>query len=225
MTNRLPLILVALIAIVTLISWIGDVYGLGMVNLLSADGIRWAVSSVVHNVEGAPVVQIVMAVIAIGATVDSGLVPAIVTRRMSLKQRRALIISSAVLLVCIVSICAMSIFPQSVLRSAFGTLDHSPLSQGIFALSMVTIVVTANFYGFASGRFVNLADTIKGNTAMLAHVSPCFVSLIIAAQLVACVRYTCMFDVIGVGLTIRVIITYTLYILPFVHEIWKYIRR
>ena len=41
--NRLPLTFFALTVVITVLSWVGNVYEWGVNNLLCADGIRWAV--------------------------------------------------------------------------------------------------------------------------------------------------------------------------------------
>mgnify|MGYP006329500617 FL=1 len=47
--SRLPLTFFALTVVITVLSWVGNVYEWGVNNLLCADGIRWAVANIIYN--------------------------------------------------------------------------------------------------------------------------------------------------------------------------------
>ena len=69
--HTLPFLLLILIALLTILSWIGNVYGMDVQNLLSADGIRWAVGNIFPNFNAAPIVATLISMMTLSIVIES----------------------------------------------------------------------------------------------------------------------------------------------------------
>lgn len=183
--------MLACIPLIAFLSLIGGVYGLNVCNLVSSDGLRWSVSHIVLNIGMARFQYVVFALIGLGVFVESGL-PAVVRGHWSLKQRRAFVLTVLVVIVCTSLILGMILFRGGPLLSAVGTVAHSSFLEGLPGMLVVLMIIAGNVYGYTSGRFVSLADTIDAHVSLLRAMAPYFLTLVIASELVACIRYVCM---------------------------------
>lgn len=189
MKNKLTPLLLLLLLLLSLYSWIGSACGLDVRSLYSADGLRWMFSHFVPNVSGAPWGEILIGLITISIIWHSGIIYS-VSRRASLKQKRALSLAILVLIVECVVIACLLLPPAMVLLNPFGTIAHSPFLRGLYGAMCVGIVIVCNVYGLSSGHFVTLADTIEAHVALLRQGLPLLLNVILVSQLVACLDYT-----------------------------------
>jgi len=218
--NWMPIGLLCLILLHAIISWIGNIYGWGLNNLFSQAGIRWTVTYFMFNISCAPFAEVMSALIAIGVLTESGIFGAF-SKKASLKQERALSLAMLVLIIILVVIACMVLLPNAVLLSPFGTLTDSPFSEGLWGIICVTIVVVGNVYGLASGRFFNLADTIKAHVSLLIPCLPCFLSMILTALLMESMTYS---NLIPMQSTLFTILSWCLYLLPFAVQLLQIIK-
>lgn len=193
--TRLAALLLSALFILSVISWIGDVYGWGLQSLYSADGIRWAVANALPNLRDAPMAEVMLATASLGLAAESGLIGAMVALcrpraiRLTLKQRRAL--QWAVLLsLCLLSLVLwLTFLPPYVLLGAFGTLKGSAFIEGLPALLSLLCICMALVYGGLSGRFQSFAHVLAACSAWPARLSGCFVVMLIVAEMLSCIDY------------------------------------
>ena len=213
--NWMPIALLCLILLHAIISWIGDIYGWGLNNLFSQAGIRWSVTYFIPNISCAPFAEFLAALIAMSVLTESGIFSAF-TKKASLKQQRALSLAMVVLVIIIVVLACMVLLPNAVLLSPFGTLTDSPFSEGLFGLLCVTVIIVGNVYGLSSGRFFNLADTIKAHVSLVTPCLSCFLSMMLTAVLMESMTYS---NIIMVPSTLFSVVSWCLYLIPFVAQL------
>lgn len=185
---RLPLLYSAITVLIVIVSWLGSYYGFDIRNILSAEGLRWFVENMIPNMALSPLSEIVFLLMAISVVAESGLLK-VFKGKMSPKQRRALQLTCALLLVYCLSLIALAFFSSSILLSALGTITGSPLSRGAFGLVVISLLLIGNFYGFVSGRLVTVNDFVQAHCELMRRISPFFVTVVIASQLVAVADY------------------------------------
>lgn len=117
--------------------------------------------------------------------------------RISLKQKRALQITSITLAVHVSLFVLLLLLPNASLLSAFGEFSHSPLQKGWFGLMMMIVILIGNVYGYTSGAFVNLHDFIKAHVLIFKTVAPYFIILFVASQFVCCLDFSNMLSCFG----------------------------
>ena len=159
-----------------------------MQNLLSSEGIRWAVTNMMQNFRKAPLTEIMLFVFTASLIVESG-VTSVLSRRTTLKQRRAGQVTIVVFLVSFAMLAVLTIMPDSLLLSSFGTLSHSPLLYGAYPIVLCILTFCSITYGYLSGRFLGPTDILKATTVLPVRIIGYFVAVLFAAQLVACLQY------------------------------------
>ena len=169
---------------VALFSWIGSIYGLGKVqSLLSPEGIRWELRHAMGNFVQTPALGIVMMLfLGFGITVHSGVwgtLGRIVKRGkpISRKEKRALILAGCMLLVYIIMIIGTTFAPWTMLRSVTGSLTNSPFQKGIYYLISFGVGLSGMAFGYASGRFRDDKDIIRGMSCLFSRFADYFVPL------------------------------------------------
>ena len=220
----LPLVSAALLLVVAAASWIGNIYGFGVRNLFSADGIRWEVTNFIANMQEAPFAVIFISLIALSVVARSGLLQALLQtfrRKAPLKQRRALSLVVAVLILILVIIALLLIPSGAVLRSSFGTITQSPFTRGLFGLSALTCIICGNVFGVMAGHFASLHDTLRAHTHLLFQCPCSIVSMLVTAQLCAAATYS---GIVPDSPFACNAIAALLYCLPFVIELAAAIR-
>ena len=220
--KRLPLIMLASILLVAFLSLIGGVYEWNVRSLVSSDGLRWSVSHIVSNIGMARLQYVVFALIGLGVFVESGL-PAVVRGHRSLKQRRAFMLTLLVVIVYVLLVLGMILFRGGPLLSAVGTVAHSSFLKGLPEMAVLLMIIAGNVYGYTSGRFVSLADTIDAHVALLRSMAPYFLTLVIASELVGCIRYVCAVssEVSDIYMTV---FEYVVYYLPLILHLFVFFR-
>lgn len=179
LTLYFPLVLLLALPVVAVVSWIFSIYfDMDVKSLLNSDGIRWAVSNGVNNLGDAPIVGVMLTMVCLGVLWESGLVgtASTVVREMkwsesgvSLKQRRALMLSIGVFELIIVVFLIMFLMPGALLLSAFGTFEASALSDGWVGLVALLIIIVSNVFGYSSGKLVKLSDFINAHTCVISR--------------------------------------------------------
>lgn len=200
--TRLAALLLSALFLLSVISWIGDVYDWGLQSLYSAEGIRWAVAHALTNLRGAPLTEVMLSAVCLGLTAESGFLSALAalcrplplgrrTRapRLTLKQRRALQLAALAALALLGLALWLTLFPPYVLLSAFGTLRGSAFLQGLPALLCLVCISLGMVYGGLSGRFQTFAHVLDAASAWPARLASCFVVMLIVAELLSCLDY------------------------------------
>jgi p-aminobenzoyl-glutamate transporter AbgT len=186
--NRLPLTFFALTVVVTVLSWVGNVYEWGVNNLLCADGIRWAVANIIYNFTDSPIGEIILLLLGLSVLTESGFLTFWKSAK-SIKQKRAMQITIVAIVVYFLTIFCLLFTSHAVLLSAFGTLRESAFQQGAYGLLLLGIIIAGNLYGYFSGTFSSVKDSISAHTSLILRISPYFVTAFVASEFVGSMNY------------------------------------
>lgn len=181
-------------------SWIGSIYGMENVqSLLSAEGIRWALSHVVENYVNAPALGIVLILFMGGGIgIRAGLADALrqffrrPRRQLSRKERRSLTLALGTLVVYGGVMLLLTMLPWNFLQGITGSWLHSPLSKGFVYILSVGIGLSGMVYGYASDAFRGVSDVVDGMSCLIARKASYFVSLFFVVQFFSSLDYTRM---------------------------------
>ena len=221
----IPLGCLLAILLLALFTWVGSIYGMEVVNLLSADGMRWMFSSVVPNITHSPLAMVLLGLMALSALDGSGMLYAF-RGHTNAKQKNAMVIALLVLVIFAVAVACMTLLPSAPLLNPLGTLNHSPFTRGLPSVALIFVIITADIYGYTSGRLLTIADVVKADTKLIADIAGYFLSFIIIAQMVACFDYSQVFSLFSQGDFWFQVFQYTAYFLPLIlHIIVYYIER
>ena len=197
---------------VALFSWIGSIYGLGKVqSLLSPEGIRWELRHAMGNFVQTPALGIVMMLfLGFGITVHSGVwgtLGRIVKRGkpISRKEKRALILAG-----------------WTMLRSVTGSLTNSPFQKGIYYLISFGVGLSGMAFGYASGRFRDDKDIIKGMSCLFSRFADYFVALFFIVQFFSSLMYTNLVEWVGID---SYIVSYAFHICCYLPFAWMLNRK
>lgn len=195
--NRLPLTFFALTVVITVLSWVGNVYEWGVNNLLCADGIRWAVANIIYNFTDSPIGEIILLLLGLSVLTESGFLTFWKSAK-SIKQKRAMQITIVAIVVYCLTIFCLLFTSHAVLLSAFGTLRESAFQQGAYGLLLLGIIIAGNLYGYFSGTFSSVKDSVLAHTSLILRISPYFVTAFVASEFVGSMYYV---FVIGDGMS------------------------
>lgn len=214
---------------VALFSWIGSVYGLGEVqSLLSAEGIRWELRHTVANYVQAPALGIVMILfIGLGIVWHSGIWNTLgrtVKRGMhvSHKERRALVLAGCTLLAYALLVAGAAFMPGTMLRSVIGTLGNSPLLEGIYYIVSLGVGLSGVVFGYASDRFRNDRDIVRGMSCLFSRFADYFVVLFFIVQFFASLEYTRLAEWAGID---SQLVRYAFHVCCFLPFVWMIGRK
>lgn len=202
--HQLPFLLLLAIPAVAIWSWVSSLYiDESVRSLLNSDGIRWSVSNILKNLECIPLATICSLLMCAGVLCESGLLRTVATMiiernwqegSVSLKQKRALMLTLGFVEFVAAIFILQYMFRGSLLLSAFGTYEESALSRGWLGMLVIFIISVSNMFGYASGKFVSVIDFINAHTYFIRKCSGYFIVVFIAAELIACIKYTGLLD-------------------------------
>lgn len=189
------LILAELVLILT--SWIlSATMTEGVRSLLSDVGIRWLFGSFTDIIASPLLAWLVLLLIAFGSFQKSGLFQALshqahFRRSMPLnyRDRLALRVALAFLLIYIGIILLLTMLPHAVLLSATGSLYPSPFSHSLVPIISFGIIVFSVSFGMMSGRLQTLADILSALTYGIEKASWIFILYILLVQFVESLRF------------------------------------
>jgi hypothetical protein len=108
-----------------------------------------------------------------------------------------------------------TLLPSALLLHPLGTLSHSPFTRGLPSVAFIIVIITADIYGYTSGRLLTVADVVKADTQLIADIASYFLSFIIIAQMVACFDYSQVFLLIDDNSNLWFLIfEYAVYLIP-----------
>lgn len=214
---------------VALFSWIGSIYGLGKVqSLLSPEGIRWELRHAVGNFVQTPALGIVMMLfLGFGIAVHSGIGGTLgrVVKKgnpISRKEKRALVLAGCMLLVYILLIVCATFAPWTLLRSVTGSLANSPFQKGIYCLLSLGVGLSGMAFGYASGRFRDDKDILRGMSCLFSRFADYFVVLFFIVQFFSSLMYTNLVEWVGIDSSI---VDYAFHICCYLPFVWMLNRK
>lgn len=210
--SKIPFTVIYLLLLlsVALGSWVCSVYalssadGVAVVNMLDAAGVRWMVRNSMECIAGAPFVEVLLVLLMIGAVKQCGLVECFPLwggkRPMSALSKRQSYALYGTLGIA-VSLTAVVLFgilpPGRNLLSVTGHFLGSPLASGWLFLLCLLVCVCCLCYGWLSDAWRSERDVLKALSSEVSRCSGYFVTLVVAAILVAALQYTQLLSMVG----------------------------
>ena len=223
-------ILIILIVGVAFFSWIGSMFGQPIESILSAKGLRWILSSFIDNSLRSDILgYILVGLFAYDTLVESEILrdmgafmfPRHIHRTLSLKRRRALILTHAMLLLYIVCVAASILFPHAIFLSVNGTIEDSAFSKGLFGIIAFAIFVSGLIYGLSIGRYRSGADIIESATVTIHRNAYYFIIYFLASQLISLTLHVGLYDMIPITDEAKDVVIKLLYLYPLARLIVK----
>ena len=196
-------------------SWLASIYIDGIEGLLTPKGMRWICSSLVANFSTVPLAHLLLGFMSISVLRESGLFK-IFHGHLSLKQTRALQITSISAAIILVAFSLLLFLPNALLLSAFGTIAGSSFTRGLYGIAACFAIAIGNIYGYTSGKFIGMQDFIRAHISIFPHVASYFVILFLASQFVCGLEFTEIFSLFDRGGTCLAAIRCLLYYSPLV---------
>ncbi len=111
-------------------------------------------------------------------------------RKLTRKERRALVLSIVVGIAYLLIIFLFTFSSWGILRGVNGGLVRSPFLVGILFILSFGVGLMGMIYGFSSGRYRSDSDVVEGLAQPMKMLGVYFVIAFFAAQLFACFEYT-----------------------------------
>lgn len=228
--SRIPFTVIYLLLLlgVALASWVCSVYalsssdGVAVVNMLDAVGVRWMVRHSMEYIAGSPLVEVLLVLLMIGAVKRCGVRECLslwfAERRMSVlpKRQSYALYGALAVMVSLVAVVLLGVLPPGRnLLSVTGRFAGSPLAAGWLLLLCLLVCVPCLCYGWLSDTWHTERDMLNALGSEVARCSGYFVTLVVAALLVAAMQYTRLLTLVGWADSISVIVA-LLYGLPLV---------
>ena len=201
--------------VLLLTSWLASIYVNEIIGILTPRVIRWICSNIVANFSTVPLAKILLGLMSISVLRESGIFK-VLRGHLSLKQKRALQITGISAATILLFFSMLLFLPNALLLSAFGTIEDSAFTKGLYGLVACYIIIVGNVYGYTSGRFIRISDFIHAHTRIFSVVANYFVILFLASQFVCCLEFTDVFSLFSSGETCLFAFRCFLYYAPLV---------
>ena len=226
-TSLFTLVYIILLLLLVLFSWIASVYGVAlpsgdvMPSLLGSDSLRWFVRHSIDTIASAPIVEVLLLLIMIGAMRSCGLTRhlgylARERKRLPLthRQQHAARIAWVVFGVILLMVLSGVMLPNGNLLSVTGHIAGGPLSRGWLFLLCIMVCVPCLVYGCIAGLWHTEGEIIDALASEIARCSGYFVTLIVASQLMAALHYVGLFELLGADSLFVWAFTFFIYTMP-----------
>jgi len=172
-----------------LLSWLlFATVGEGVHSLLSSEGIRFFFGSFVSVISHPLLVWILLLSMAWGCLRACGLLQTF-TMPIGYRQRQALFMSAAFLVVYVGVVLLLTATPHAVLLSATGHLWPSAFSRALVPILAFGVIMLSTVYGITSRRFLSIADICQTLTDGIAAAAPLLLLYILSMQLFGALRF------------------------------------
>ncbi len=178
------------------VSWVLSIYVDGVQGLLTYRGIRWMCVNIVPNFSEVHIAKMLLGLMAMSVLRESGILRTF-RSHLSLKQRRALQITGVSVLVVLSLFSLLLLLPNAVLLSAFGSIQHSAFSKGLYGLIACLTIFIGMVYGYTSGRFSTMHDFVHAHVSIFSAMPNYFVMLFFASQFLGCLNFTGILPLLG----------------------------
>ena len=172
--------------LLVLFSWLSNLYGVEVHNLLSAEGVRWILHTSLTKVQNSfPFLSMMILFMGIGVFYKSTLMQAIImilkwkSHNLSYKQRWAFRISLVVLMFYLLLIVWGVFSSNSILLGVTGGLKNSPLIDGFALWTSIGLFWLSAFYGWLTGKFRHPHEIVAGMVYGVEVAAPILVILFI----------------------------------------------
>ena len=198
MTNKyhqrlgsLCLLVIIAETLLVILSWLLSALRVeGVRSLLSSEGIRWFFSSFNDLVASLVLVWLLLLMCALGCLQKSRVTSIFRgTKAISFRDRLALYVAIAFLLIYGVIIILLTLMPHAILLSATGHLFPSAFSRSLVPIISFGICVFSVSFGLMAGVMRNLSDILQALSFGIAKGAPLLVFYLFAVQLVGCLRF------------------------------------
>lgn len=189
-------------------------------SLVSGEGVRWALFSVVPSVEAAPWGTAFFLLFIAGLLEGSGLLRLldnIFKWRVSGNELRSLLFALSALVLYVVVQFLFTVSPWDALRGVTGDIGNSPLSHGWLLLLFVGVLMTSLVYGFMYGNYRTVVDVIGSAAGFVRLFVPALLALLPASGLMPCLHYTGLDIMLGIDNENTMAVETVIYCLPFVY--------
>jgi len=213
MKRRFPFttLYLLLLAAVVIASWLVGLYGVESGgNLLSDEGGRWWMRSVLPSFAASPVGEILVVLFTLG------IVKSVWLESPRVKSKKATAVALMVF-VALMGLLLWGVF-SGALMSVTGHWANSPLQRGWLVVLALLIGIPSLCYGLTNGTFTNREQVLGALCSEVVRCAPSFVTLFIASQLIAVLAYSGLPAVCGIGAAAFHGIAAVIYWLPFVFE-------
>lgn len=181
--------------LIVITSWISNMYGEAVRNILSAEGIRHAIKYAMHNFEAASPASLLYIAAGYGIVMKSGICRLLRhVNRLSLRQRSAVGVTVFIGLLYLVLVGLGLFLPHAILLGVTGHIERSAFSEGWVYVTTTFFLLVGIVYGISAGIFHKLDDIIKGLCAGMALFAPCFIVLFLGTQLLSFLVYSDIFS-------------------------------
>ena len=195
-----------LFLLAALLSWTGSIYEWeGVRSLLSDEGLRWLLRTLLDDYILSPVFQAVVCLFFGGGLfLHSGLGNACHrmvsgTRKFSRKEKRGMGLAAVTFLVY-VGLCVLLAFgPWNTVRSAIGTLSDSPLADGFWGVCSLGVALPSIVYGFASDSYLDDSDVVEGMAYLYKCRAAYFVVLLFITLFFSSLEFSGLTDYAGLS--------------------------
>jgi len=186
-------------------SWLVGLYGVDAVNsLLSGEGLRWWMRSVLPSFAAAPVGEALLLLFALG----------IVRRSCRRWNGKAFAWAFAVFAVLMGLLLWGT--TSGTLLSAMGRWAHSPLAAAWLPVAVALVAIPCLCYGLTDGAITTRAQLERALRSEVARCASALLALFVASQLTAIVEYSGLAAVCGISAKSLRVIALVLYWAPFI---------
>ena len=187
------LCLVTVIAetLLVILSWLLSAMRVeGVRSLLSSEGIRWFFSSFNDLIASPVLVWLLVLMCALGCLQKSRVTTIFGGKKsINFRDRLALYVASAFLLIYVVIILLLTLMPHAILLSAMGHLFPSAFSRSLVPITAFGICIFSVAFGLMAGVMRNLSDILQALSFGITKGAPLLVFYLFAVQLVGCLRF------------------------------------
>lgn len=190
---------------VLFVSWIGSIYDWqGVQNLLSPEGLRWALRSLADNYLHSPVLlPALILFFGAGLWADSGLGQSlwrVCSGKHSLfrKERRGLWMALVMGGIYVAACGVLAWGPWGIVRNVIGTLEDSPLAKGIWCVISLGMSLMAIVYACVADYYRSDKDIVRGMSCLFVRRPTFFVTLFFVTLFFSALDYTHLLACVGV---------------------------
>ena len=205
--KRFPFVTIYCLLLLGLViaSWLVGLYGVGSGgSLLSGEGLRWWLRSILPSFAAAPVGEALLLLFTLG-----------IVRRSCRRWNGKAFVWGTTVFVVLLGILLWGAFSGTLL-SAMGRWAHSPLAAAWLPMVVMLIALPCLCYGLADGAITSRFHIESALRSEVARCASALLALFVASQLMAVAKYSGLAAVCGISDKGLHAIALVLYWTPFI---------